>query len=236
MAEDNNNQVTPEAIAELKTQIDNLNQGIATYRDETKSSKEEIKSLKETNESLSKDFNDLKTSLENPEDNEEKEIVLNPEDEKKLESWAKNKGFVSKDELAVEKQKINLEAIKSYENQAVGEFLEKHPEYDTDENWQKILSEFSMYRQPVSVDGYRKLLNKIHDGLSGNVTKARQDGKTQVKIEEHNKGRLSLGGGNQSSGNENNQDIDNLQKRYPNLSREQIEDRLSEIGSLYTKK
>jgi hypothetical protein len=230
MAEENkDNQVTPEVLAKMQGQIDNLNQGIASTRDENKN-------LKSNYDKLQGDYDTLKTSIESSKEEPIEEIVLNPEDEKRLEAWAKQKGFVSKEDLSVERQKMNLDTIKSYESQAVSEFLEKHKEYDTDENWQKILSEFSLYRQPTSLDGYRKLLNKIHQGLSGGITKGIEEGRSKAKIEEIQKGRLSLGGGHQGSALNNEQDIENLQKRYPNLSREQILERLSEIGSLYPKK
>lgn len=223
-------QVNPETLVKLQEQIDNLNKGQATYRDE-------IKSYKTTIDSLNQELNTIKTTIEESKDDDiEADIVLNPEDEKKLEAWAKKQGFVSQNELVAERQRMNIETMKSYENQAVGEFLEKYPEYDTDENWQKVLAEFQLYRQPVSIDGYRKLLNKVHEGLSKGTNKFREEGKSQAKIEELKKSRLSLGGGFQGSGSENEQEIENLQKRYPNLSRDQIEDRLSEIKSLYTKK
>lgn len=220
--------VTPDAFAKLQEQVGNLNKGIASYRDESKS-------LKEKNEELSRELESLKSKVEETEEEGDEEVPLNPEDEKKLEAWAHKKGFVSQQELVAERQKLQLESIKSYENQAVSEFITKHPEYDTDESWQKVLSEFQMYRQPTSVDGYRKLLDRIHKDLSGGVSKAREEGRTREKIESSLKGRLSLGGGPQGGGGAD-EEIEKLSKRYPNLSREQIEERLSEIRSLQPKK
>ena len=222
-------QVTAETLVKLQEQVDNLNKGQATYRDE-------IKTYKTTIDSLTTELDTLKTSITESKDTDiDEDIVLNPEDEKKLETWAKKQGFVSKDELVAERQRMNLDTIKGFETQAVSEFIEKHPEYDTDENWQKVLAEFQLYRQPTSIDGYRKLLNRIHEDFSKGTNRAREEGRSQVKVEELQKGRLSLGGGSQGSGQED-QEIEKLQKRYPNLSRDQIQERLSEIGSLYSKK
>ena len=50
--------------------------------------------------------------------------LILPEDEKRLEAWAKQKGFVSKDEFQSERQKIQQDSIKNVETQAVNQFLE----------------------------------------------------------------------------------------------------------------
>lgn len=219
-------QISKEAFDNLSKQVENLNKGIASERN---SSKEWQKKYNE----LSEEIKNIRKGQDNFSVDDD-EIVLNPEDERRLKAWAQKQGFVSKAELEAEKQKIQLDSIKTFENQAISEFLEKHPEYDADENWQKVLSEFQLYKQPTSLDGFRKLLNKIHKDLSGENTK--DDGRTKEKIENIKKSRLSLGGGNQLGGDSKDAEIDEYQKRYPNLSRDQIVQRLSEIKSLYPKK
>lgn len=220
-------EVTPEAFAKIQEQVENLNKGISSYR-------EENKGLKTSNETLQKTLEELKTKLEFEADVEDDVVKLTPEEEKKFEALAKKKGLVSQTELTAERQKIQANTIKSFENQAVSEFLEKHPEYDTDENWQQILAEFQLYRTPADLEGFRKILSKIHKDFTGGSKE--QDGRTKEKVENLNKGRLTLGGGHQGSGKDNDSEFENLHKKYPNLSREQIESRLTEIRSLYPKK
>lgn len=228
---ENQTQVTPEVVAKLQEQVENLNKGISSYRDE-------IKLYKENYEKLQDDFEEFKSSVEVEDESDDKKVQINPDDEKKLEAWAKQKGFVSQTEMQIEKQKLHQESIKSAENQAISEFLQKHPEYDSDENWQKVLAEFQsgLYRQPTTLSSYQKLLDRIHKDLTGDPNRAREEGKVQAKLENQIKGRLSLGGGSQGSGQPNDKDIEELQKRYPKLSRGQIEERLSEIRSLYSNK
>ena len=221
-------QVTQEVVVKLQEQIENLNKGIASYRDEANSYKENYTKLQQ-------DLEELKGSLKS-EDEDDNKVNLNPEDEKRLEAWAKQKGFVSQNEFQAERQKIQQDSIKNVETQAVSQFLEKNPEYDNDEKWQEVLREFQLYRQPTSLDAYSKLLNRIHNDLSGGIRKAEEGGRVKEKIETHIKGRLSLGGGHQGSPSDNDKDVDNLQKRYPNLSRDEIRTRLSELESLYPKK
>lgn len=219
---------TPEEFKELSDQVKNLNKGIATYRDSEKAWKSKY-------DTLEQDFTELKSKIDLASD-DDKDEKLAPEDQKKLEAWAKKQGFVSQKDLQAERQKIQQESAKAIENQAISEFLDKHKEYDKDEEWSKVQAEFQLYKAPTSLEGYRKLLNKIHAELNGDDPKNKGDAKAQARVELLRKGRLSLGGGLQSGGNENDATVENYQKRYPNLSRDQIEERLSEIRSLYPKK
>ena len=222
--------ISKEAFEKLSSQVENLNKGIASERSANKQWESKYNDLK-------KEVDGLKISKSFPSDDDD-EILLNPDDEKRLKAWAQKQGFVSKTEFEAEKQKMQLDTIKTFENQAVTEFLEKHPEYDDDENWNKVLSQFQLYRQPTSLDSYRKLLNKIHKELTGeeDKSKSRDEGRTKEKIENIKKSRLSLGGGNQRSDEDNSADLETLQKRYPNLSKDQISQRLTDIRSLYPKK
>lgn len=219
--------VSSEDLVKLQEQITNLNKGIASYRDQTQTFQTE-------NEQLKKDLEEFKSKVEFDSETD-KELELNPEDQKKLEEWARKKGFVTKDELETEKLRIRQESYKNIESQAISEFLEKHKEYDKDEEWAKVQAEFQFYKTPTTLDGYRKLLNKIHSEFSGGTDKAREEGKAQARAELITKGRLSLGGGTQGEGSDKGLDLEALQKRYPNLSKEQILERVSEINALYPK-
>jgi len=225
--EDQTSKIGAEELSSLKEQITNLNKGIASIRDEAQSWKSKY-------EEISNDLNEFKDKIEfSSEDDEDAKLA--PEDQKKLEEWARKKGFVTNEEFEEEKQKVQQDSLKLIESSAVSEFLEKHKEYDNDEQWSKIRLEFGQYKTPTTIEGYRKLLNKIHNELTGGTSKAREDGKAQARAEMLTKGRLSFGGGSQG-GHNNDQDVESLQKKYPNLSREQIEERLSDIRSLYPKK
>lgn len=213
-------------IESLKSQIENLNKGIATYRDEAKTALEAAKAANEQVAGLMKEFKEN--------NDKDKDEPLSPEDQKKFEAWAKSKGVVTQEELATYKQNIASQSAKDVADTAVSQFLEAHPEYDDDIAWAKVQEEFVLYKTPVDLAGYKKLLEKIHKQLSGgDEDKTRAKVKAELKNKEH----LSLGGrGKAGAGNEDTEArIDKLQERYPNLSRAQIEARLSEIDSIYKK-
>lgn len=213
-----------EAIAKLKEQIDNLTKGIATYRDAAKNAEESAKQAKEAYEAALKE--------------REPKVELSEEDEKKFESWAKAKGVVTADDLAKERSKYAAEAAKSVANTAITEFLEKHPEYDDDEKWAKVQEEFNLYKTPSDLPGYRSLLDRVHKALSGGKD-SKERARAEARAEINNRSRLTMGGGSQGTGNgsgEADASIDSLMKRYPNLSREQIESRLNDLKALHANK
>lgn len=211
-------------IEELKAQIENLNKGIAKYRDESKSLKEEsdkqIKAIRD-------EYQAKIDSLSKKDTKEEDLPDLSSEDQKRLEKWAKAQGFVTKSEFESKQVEMQRASLQSIETQVIDEFLEKYPEYKQDENWNKLKSEFGIYKQPQTIEEYRKLLNRVHVSLNPDDSRAR--------AELHSKNRLSLGGGSQK-GNEPSDEMSKLQQKYPNLSKEQIENRLKEIKSLFPDK
>lgn len=211
-------------LEELKAQIDNLNKGIAKYRDEAKSIREEsAKQIKAVRDDYEGKISKLTASKASDEELPE----LNAEDQKRLEKWAKTHGFVTKAEMEEKQNEMQRASIQSIEKQAIEEFLEKYPEYKEDEQWEKLKSEFSIYKQPTTIDEYRKLLRKSHIELNPDDSRAR--------AELQSKSRLSLGGRSQA-GNEPSDAISKLQEKYPNLSRAQIESRLGELKTLFPDK
>ena len=122
--------------------------------------------------------------------------------------------------------------MKSTEATAIDSFVKDHPDADTDDNWQKIQAEFkAWYRQPQSLPEYKQVLEKIYKDLFG----TKEDAVAKAKAQERAKSRLSLGGGSQGGDKSNADQIEELQKRYPSLSREQIEEQLEQTDSLYKK-
>lgn len=216
-------------IALLKEQVDNLNKGIASTRDGEKLSKEEATKAKAELETTKAKLTELEKNSKKAD-----EIELSDEDTKKFEAFMKQKGVVTQAEMETEKARIFNESIKTVENQAVTEFLEKHPEYDKDEEWKKVEAEFALYRTPTNITGFRALLARIHKDLSKDSD---ETVRAKAKADIISKSRLGLGGGSQKTGDEGHiKDIADLQKRYPNLSQDQIESRLLEIQKMYPAK
>ena len=221
-------------IKSLSSQIENLNKGIATYRDEAKNANEVARNASEVAKVAAEKVAEFE-GIFKEKNKKDAEDSLSPEDQKKFEAWAKSKGVVTQEELDIQKSQVAQESAKEVATTAVADFLEKYPEYDSDVNWQKVQAEFNLYKAPADITGYKKLLEKIHNDLSGGDDggKARAKVKAEIKTKEH----LSLGGrGSGSSGNEDTDArVDKLQDKYPNLSRAQIEARISEIDTIYKK-
>lgn len=217
-------------VESLQEQIANLNKGIATYRDETQISKAAVAAKEAELAQARKDLEEAKKAKKD-DDDENIEVKLNPEDQKKLDAWAKEHGFVTKAEMEAQKAEIFNSSIKNIESQAIDEFLKLHPIYDKDEEWAKVKEQFELYKTPTSLSGYRQLLAKIHKELNPN-----DEGSAKARAEIEKKHRLGLGGGNQKGGEGDAESIESLQEKYPRLSRAQIETRLAEIKALYKDK
>lgn len=237
MSEQNKNPENPEAgktppaadetIIKLQEQIANLNKGIATYRDEAKTAIEAARAATQA----------LETFKEKADAGKSSDVKLTKEEEEKFQAWAKAQGVVTKAELDAERIRIQADSVKNYQQTAVTEFLEKYPEFDDDDMWEKVQAEFNLYKTPVDLAGYKKLLDKIRMDLTGDSKKDRA--RAEVRAELAKKNALSLGGRGGNGGNDaaaREADIDAMQKRYPNLSRDQIEARLDEVKGLYEKK
>lgn len=216
-------------VEALQQQVENLNKGIAKYRDDAKTYGEVSETAKrEAAEAKAKvaELEKIIAEATTPEDKEKIPVQLNPKDQEKLEAWAKAQGFVTKKEMDEEKARMFNESIRSVESQAIDEFLKSHPEYDNAEKWTEVTKEFAQYRQPTSITGYRQVLAKIHKELKGS-----DDAAMRARAEAENRKRLGLGGGSQG-GAEEDTTLEDLMERYPNLSREQIESRLEEINQV----
>lgn len=216
------------SVEDLQKQIENLNKGIAGYRDETKTAKTEAEAAK-------KEAVEAKTAAELAQKAidaakgkvDDKAVKLSDEDQVRLEAWAKSQGFVTKTELDAQSNKIFGETLKNIEDQALSEFLVKYPQFEKDDEFKKVKEQFSLYKQPTSLQGYRSVLSKIIKDLGIGA----DDATARAKAEMANRARLALGGGSQKD-DENESQIEDFQKRYPRLSRDQIIDRLTEINEI----
>jgi len=217
-------------IGELGTQVENLTKGIASYRDEAKAATAAAKAASEAATQASAKLAEFQGLFEK----KEKGVELSDAEEKKLAAYAQKHGLVSKADLDKDRAQAFQGQVKAFEDQAVAEFLESHPEYDDDDKWKEVMTEFGLYRQPTTLASYRNLLQRIHTDLSG-VEAKDAEGKARAAI--INRSKLSLGGGGATAGaDEAEAKIDSLHKRYPHLSRDQIVERLSEIESLPARK
>ncbi len=212
---DGDTKVEAVTVEALQKQIENLNKGIAGYRDTAAQAKAE--KVKAAIDKAAKD-----------EDEDDPEVKLDPKDIKKLEAWAKQQGFVTQEEMTAERTRLMSENLLNIETQAVEEFLKTHPELNKDEEWAKVKEQFALYKQPTSLTGYRQLLTRIFKELF-----PKDDGASRARAEIKNRERLSLGGGSQKEGGSGDGDeIDKLMEKYPRLDRDQIVTRLKEINDL----
>jgi hypothetical protein len=213
-------------IGELKAHADDLNKGIATYRDSSKAAADEAKKATETANAALKKLDEFMKLNQKKEEG----VKLSADEEAKFKAFAKEQGLVSKTDLQVNANAQFVEKLKEIENTAVGEFLEQHPEYDDDEKWKEIAEQFSLYKQPTTLQGYRALLGRIFKDVN---PESGSGARAKARAEIINRQRLTIGGGNAKSGTEDaDAEIERLQKKYPNLSREQIEETLTGVRSL----
>lgn len=109
--------------------------------------------------------------VENPAENLDLSDI-DPEDVKKLEKVLKAKGFVSKSELEeMEKNRRYSEYDKEKQEQ-VNSFIGKHSEYHPkndigDNNWNKLLEEFGLFKLPDDPKKIGTLLERAHKNISG---------------------------------------------------------------------
>lgn len=213
-----------QSVEKLSEQVENLNKGIASYRDKTDAAEKVAKEATAKVDQFAAEIERLKS--EGNKGKDDKKVELAPSDAEKLEAWAKAQGFVKKEELEVEKAKIFNESLKNIESQAIDEFVKTHPEYDNDDEWTKLKEQFALYKQPTSITAYRSLLAKIYKDLRGG-----DDAAAKARATEETRKRLGLGGGS-GGGAESDTTLESLRDKYPTLSTDQIQARLEEINSL----
>ena len=201
----------------LKKKHEDLNRGIAKYRDDSQKVNDENQTLKQR-------VKELETASK-----------LDDDFEQKFSAHADKMGFVKKGDLQKKEQEQAVENQKTIANNAYNEFVTAHPEYRSDEDWAKVTQEFndSMYKTPTTLEGHRKIYNKIHNTLSAQDEK--EKGKQEAKAEAKTNSRLTLGGGSQGASG-GDATIENLKKKYPALTEAQIKQRLAEIDALYPEK
>lgn len=211
-----------EEITKLKEQTENLTKGIAKYRDESQESKQLLNETLEDNRNLHAKIEGLSSG-----DNDE-DIDLSPDDEKRLQAYMKKQGFMTKEELEIQKREDKQKTQKQIQEESLNRFLEKNPNLkDDDDAWKKFASEFKRYVAPTSADGYDKLFSEVKDKV---MPKTEEEDNTNTGAGTTEKKHLSFGGG--SSPQKKDTKIEDLKNKYPSLSKDQITERLSEIDEI----
>ena len=221
---------TTPTIEELNTKIDNLNQGIAKYRDDASTAKKEAAEAKAEAAKAIADAASTRKVIEDATDPEDdKEVKLSPADQKKLEAWAKAQGFTTKAEFEAEKQRVYVDTLRGVETQAVEELLRQHPELEDEKEFAKIKEQFGLYKQPTTLTGYRQILTKVYKEVYGS-----DDAQARARAVIAQRNRLSIGGGGTQKDDDDKAQMDEYRERYPHLSEGQITARLKEINDLAT--
>lgn len=219
----------PITVEKLQEQMENLNKGIASYRDKAQAAEKEALTAREEAKQAKEEASRIKAAIDKAgekEDDEDPAAKLSAADQKKLESWAKAQGFVNQKDLEAERTRLFSENLQNVESQAVDEFIKAHPDLNNDEEWKKIKEQFVLYKQPTSLTAYRQVLGRIYKDIYG---KDEADGRARADIKTRE--RLTMGGGSQKDDG-GDQAIEDLQKKYPTLDRETIIGRLKEINDL----
>lgn len=224
----------PLTIEKLSEQIKNLNTGIGKYRDDAASAKKEAAEAKAEAAKAIADAAKVRESIEEAkgDDEGEKPEPLAPADQKRLESWAKAQGFVTKAEADAERMRLQADSLRNIETQAVEEFLKQHPLYADEKEFAKVKEQFGLYKQPTSLTGYRSVLSKIYKEIHGD-----DEATARARAAIDNRKRLALGGGGTGKDDgEVRAQLDEYREKYPHLSEEQIISRLTEINDLATQR
>lgn len=223
----------PEAFTKLSEQVDNLNKGIATSRDEVKVAKAESATAVETAKAATDALEAYKK--ENGIKKDKPVEDLSKEEQKKFDAYMESQGVITKKEMEEQQQATASQSAKDTATTAVSEFLEKHPEYDEDDKWQAVQEEFNLYKTPTDLASYRKLLERVHSNLTGST---KENARASARAEINKQKSLTRGGngGGAGSASDNEAEIDKMQEQYPSLSRGQIEARLAEVDDLYPDK
>lgn len=216
-------------VEELKEQIENLNKGIAKYRDDAGKTAKEAVDSKTAAAAATAKVAELEKLINDAKDPDEKAPAkLSPEDEKRLESWAKDHNFVTKEEMDKERMRLQADTLRNIETQAVEEFLRQNPQYSDEKEFAKVKEQFALYKQPTSLTGYRNILKKIQGELRGD-----SDAAARARAAIDNRKRLALGGGGTGKDDSDlKEQLDDYRERYPHLSEDQIVTRLTEINEL----
>lgn len=214
--QENKSDIVPkEELETLLKDKENLNRGIAKYRDESQTKSTRIKELEDKIAELS-------------------QVIPN---EEAIDSLLEKKGYVRKDDLEKLENEKKAQELLNIKNTSINKFLEDNPEFNKDEMWNKFNEEFTNnYREQTTQQGWNRVFDKIKNNLGGSNLK--EQGKVEAMIEQKEKSRLSLGGGSQGSSSTKEDNVESFMKQRPNLkaTKEQLKQQEAELNALYPDK
>lgn len=93
---------------------------------------------------------------------------IDPLDLERFERVLQAKGYVREEDLRVREVQTLQSQYESAKNAQLGEFLEKHPQYRTDDAaWEALLGEYNLYKVPNDPKQIGTLLLRAHKAVSG---------------------------------------------------------------------
>jgi hypothetical protein len=129
---------------------------------------------------------------------EEKKVLegFDPEQvanqEKLFTVLAKKHGYIRKDEFSKQTYTESAQTI-------LDEFLEQHEEYSADKDpdgvlWKQFKEEYGLYQKPANPRDFKKIFNRIHNGIFGITTTPKQT-PGQIAAKQEKVKVASAGGG-----------------------------------------
>lgn len=105
---------------------------------------------------------------------------VDPADLERFERVLQAKGYVKEEDLRVREVQTLQSQYESAKNAQLGEFLEKYPQYRSDDAaWESLLGEYNLYKVPSDPRQIGNLLLRAHKAVSGTTA---IDPKTAAKI------------------------------------------------------
>lgn len=132
-----------------------------------------------------------------------KELDVSPADIELVQKIAKSLGLVDRSEIQALERDSVAKSYESVKQEKVNEFVKKHAQFyhptskNGDDNWQKVLDGFSVYKMPEDPSKIATILERVHTDLFGGVATPAGKVLAQAKINEL--GRSAGGGGGAAS-------------------------------------
>jgi len=126
----------------------------------------------------------------------------------------------------VPKSELEKSTYKNIQNEAVDDFLEKNPEFDSDEKWTELMDEFSLYKLPATKKGISRVLERCKKEITGE-----NESNTEVKILARQKKNqtASIGSGGSGASQTKKQTISEVQLQKLRESSDFTEQELKEM-------
>ena len=209
-------------ISSLEEKVTSQNQAFASMRKGLQTAQSERDLAKQE---LAERSQQPKVSEESDSDAD-----IDPEAKKVLDNYVKKQGFITQEELTKREQEALVVRQKTVQSSAIKKFLANHPEYDSEEMWQKVDKEASLYRLPSTEEDFDLMFNRIHSVLSGDLNMSESRGADRARAEMHKRSLMAKG--SSGSGSVNSNTYTSLKERFPNLSDDQIQQQVQTLEKM----